>query len=787
MKHLYIILFLSCISITLKAQNSISGTITDETGAALQGATVLLKNTDKGAISNDKGFYQINDVANGTYTLIVKFFGYRSFEQQVAVTSVSLTIDAQLTEQEEALQEVEIVGRSETSYKPDVTFAGTRTGAQVKDVPQSIAVINKEIIRDQGLFRIEEVAANVSGVTKTRDADRFISRGFNVRQDYINGNRALFAPDFSSSSIATQYERVEFIKGPAAALFGNSSPGGVVNAVTKKPLRENRADATISYGSFNTQRATFDITGPIKEDETLLYRMNFAWENAESFRDFQQNRVTLFAPSISYLPDEKTRFNLDIVGTFSDDDAGVDRGMPVLQGDLFALPINFSTAEPYDNRQNSSILLTASGTHEFTEALSINASYTRSDFDQNFLETRSANEFTPDGSELIRTVNDRLTEGSSNFITAYLVAKFNTGIFKHETVLGADYYETSLDIRNRTAIGETNGVPNLVFENRTTFDNLSVLQINLSEFQTTEIIESSYRGAYVQDLITAGKFKILLGLRYEDLDQNTLLGDGFELTGNIDNQVWLPRAGVTYALNNNVNLFVSYTQSFSPQAVPLGVNALDPGQAFDPLTSDQIELGTKSTFFDNRLLAQVSLYTINRTGRLIQDPNSGGGLIRLLQVGDEVSRGVELDFSGSVTENITLTANYAFNEVEVLDDQEGITQLELANNNPQHTASFWGKYTFTTGFLNNLGLGLGARYVSESQVIDTTPGRTVDRLVFEEYFLLNAALFYRYENVSLTANFNNLLDERYFIGGWSSSRVFPGAPRNFLVTLGYSF
>ncbi len=769
-----------------QAQTDITGTVTNEKGEALEFAQVYLLGTTKGTTTDKNGKYLIANVTDGTYTLEFIYIGYTEFSTRITPTGNDLIVDAQLINRAEQLQEVEIIGRKNTGYRPDVTFAGTRTGAKIKDVPQAISILNKEIIKDQALFRLNEVTENIAGVTQTRTGDNFTSRGFRVSHDYINGNRALVSPDFASSTIATQYERIEFIKGPAAALFGNSSPGGVVNAVTKKPLDVNRAAASYTYGSFETKRATADLTGPLTKDKTLLYRLNLSHENSETFRDFIKFRSLLFAPSISYLPTEKTRINVDIVGVINNDQSGVDRGMPVLQEDLFALPISFSTAEPYDNRQNSQVFFTVSGTHRFNDNLSFNVSYTRSEFDQNFLETRSSNQFTSDGTELIRTIIDRQTNGGSEFVTAYFVGKFNTGSVKHEAVLGWDYYETFREQFSRNAQGEENGVPNLRFNNRQIFSSLAQLDVNFNNLVSPFEFEERYRGLYVQDLITTGKFKFLLGLRYENLDQASLVGSGGTQTdGLIDNDVLLPRFGVTFALNDNFNFFGSYTQAFSPQALPFGLTP-DGTTTFDPLESNQFEIGTKATFFQERLLAQLSLYTINRTGRIIEDPNFAGPIPQFIQLEEEVSRGAEFEVQGRISSNFTLTANYAFNEIDVGEDIE-LQGLELEANNPQHTAGFWGKYTFTHGFLKNLGLGLGGRYVGVSRIPSAVPNAIHPIIEFPDYFTARAGIFYRYKNFDIAANFNNIFDERYFIGGLNAGRVFPGAPRNYLLTVGYSF
>ena len=791
MKKIFYCLILSSFSLSLYAQQgSIRGKIINQsTNEPVIGALVQIPLTSFGAVSDVNGNYIINEVPDGNYTLNISFLGYENLTKKVTVAeNQELVVDVFLQESLYALQEVEIIGRSETEYTPDITYSGTRTGASIKLVPQSIAVLNKEVMVDQQIFRVNEISDNVAGITQFRP-EQFTSRGFSIQQNYVNGNRAIVTADFSAPSFTSHYERVEIVKGPAAALFGNSSPGGIVNAVTKKPLTSRRASASFTVGSFETMRATTDITGPLNENKSLLYRVNLAWENAETFRDFQINRNLLIAPSLSYLPDEKTSINVDLVSTQANDQAGVDRGMPVLQGDLFALPINFNTAEPYDNRQNTNTFLTVSANRRFTDFLSINFSYSRSDFDQNFLETRSANVFTDDGSELIRAVNDRITAASSDFITTYLVGKFNTGeSIKHEAVLGFDFFESNQQSTTKNAATEQNGIPNLVFNNRTVFDDLDQLRIVFNPVAVSIELDNSYRGFYLQDLIKIKeRLNVLLGLRYEDLEQDNLLGDGVDVSGAIDNTVLLPRLGITYELTKQINLFASYSESFNLQNIPTGVNVIDPGTEFDPLASDQIEFGTKATFFNDRLLAQASFYMINQNGRLIEDPQSAGGFVELIQLGDEESRGIELDVTGSISPNLSLTANYAFNEVEILDISDDIALLQLENNNPQHTAGFWGKYTITSGIFNNVGIGLGGRYVSESQTIDPADNLIENTIRFPSYFTAKAALFYQFQNMKLSVNVNNIFDERYFIGGLNAGRVFPGAPRNYLATVSYSF
>ena len=400
------------------------------------------------------------------------------------------------------------------------------------------------------------------------------------------------------------------------------------------------------------------------------------------------------------------------------------------------------------------------------------------------METRSRNRFTDDGTELIRQINDRVTHGKSDFLTTYFVSKLKTGSVSHELLLGFDYYETKYTSTNRTTVGEINGVPNLSFSDRIIYNSISELNVNFSEVAQNFNFAFSYKAIYLQDLITFNKLKLLLGLRYEEVSRFGL-ESAQEVNDAIDNTVLLPRLGLTYSLNDNINLFASYSESFQMPAIPFGINSIDPGAAFRPMASQQLEFGVKANLFKERLFATISLYDIARNGRLIEDPDAG--LISIIQLGDEKSRGVELEMIGKISANFSVSANAAFNDVEVLDDRQGVQQLELENNNPETTFGFWGKYDLTHGFLKNMSIALGGNFVGESKIIDPADNLIDNTINFDSYFTAKAGVYYSIKNIQLSVNVNNIFDERYYIGGLNSGRIFPGAPRNFLARIEYSF
>src|SRR5690606_16982617 len=192
--------------------------------------------------------------------------------------------------------------------------------------------------------------------------------------------------------------------GPASALFANTDPGGTVNTVTKKPLDESRKSVAFTTGSYNTFRLTSDFTGPMNQTRTLLYRLNLAYQNAESFRVLQGGEDMVIAPSISFIPNDRTQVNIDFVYTKTK--SRLDRGQPIFGAsagtDLASTPISFAIAKQNDFENETSLFTTLSLQHKFTDKLIFNVKYLKFLYDEDLLEHRTSNRYAvdADGNEI---------------------------------------------------------------------------------------------------------------------------------------------------------------------------------------------------------------------------------------------------------------------------------------------------------------------------------------------------------------------------------------------------
>ena len=825
-KFLLNILLLSLIISPLFAQSNtgtLQGTITDKDSQPLLGLNVALKGTRRGygtlgTITGVEGAFTINNVPAGDYQLTVSGVGYQTQQRLVSVVAgETLALDFTLQTSLTQLQEVEIIGREETTYQNDVSFVATKTATPLIDVPQAVGYVTKELILDQAAFRVNEVVENISGVNQYSLYNDLSIRGFRVGgQDnsgnLINGMRAFTS--FWSQQLIPHIERVEVIKGPASALFGNASPGGTVNLVTKKPLRETRQSISTTVGSFNAFRTLGDFTGPMTEDGQLLYRLNLGYENSGSFRDLQYNKNLIVAPSFSFLPNEQTQLNFDIV--YQNSDGRLDRGQAVFgDGDLYSVPITVALNAANDYLREESLNATLSLQHRFSERISFNSIYLRSSYREDLLEHRTSNTFASlgDGSldptQVEMRVFIRKRNWNNDNFNNYFNIDLETGPVRHALLVGYDYFQQALepggsqlqargylsadrteainafDPDNADAYAldeEGNPIPNVPHFDLT--DPTANRLRDMSDYiYRTDIYPQSRlssHGIYVQDQLTWRNLKVLLGLRQDyfidELDYRT------DTEERVSQDALIPRVGVVYSATSQVNLYGTYVEGYQPQTASV-VNDPNVGGPFDPLTSRLFEIGAKTRWMDDQLSVSLALYNLVQQGALY-NANDLNNPDRLVQIGEEEAQGVEIDIIGQIAPNWSITASYAFNDavITVSDDETEIGRQKP--NAPRHTGNLWTKYVIDRGALQGLGIGLGTNFVSErfGSIV-----RADEPPLFPGYELVDAALYYRVNKFQLQLNVNNVFDQTHWVGGYDYIRAFPGAPRSVMTTVSYTF
>jgi iron complex outermembrane receptor protein len=796
---------------------TVEGNVVDETGRPVPNVSVTTGQKTPGTSTDRTGHYTLK-LKPGKYNLTFRFIGYKFTTTAVTVNNSNLQTPAvKLIPDNNELQNVEITGRKERSYRDKGTFSGTKTETALRDIPQAISYVTKEVIEDQQAFRTIDLIKNVSGVNAFSYYDNdFVIRGFRSTNSLINGLRTI--SNSWSSSLLPYVEKMEVIKGPASALFANTDPGGTLNIITKKPLNEDRKSVMLSTGSYNTTRMVADFTGPIDSSKTFLYRLNLAYQNAGSFRVLQGSEDIVIAPSFSFIPNDRTKVNFELV--YSRTNGRLDRGQPIFGATagggselLYSTPISFAIGKDNDFLNQTSLFSTVSIQHKVSDKLSLNASYMKFISKENLLEHRTSNNYAVDANGIsiptlmeMRTTRRKTTNFTDN-LTLYGAYDLQTGPVTHKVLFGYDYIQSAFPKDNNSAynargyrnvadngainsyrvrdrdlylIRDGRPVPNVPHFDLTNPDySYSDIAQYFNKPEANENTPSKYyvNGVYLQDQIKWNKVQLLLGLRKEYYVDLIRAGERDEQK--VDQSALLPRIGMVYTPIEAVSLYGTFTQSYQPQGASTVGNAAVYGGPFDPLEGKMIEGGVKMELFEKRLAVNVAAYRIVEDNILINANNDDNPDL-LRQVGQQRSTGIETDIYGSVSTNLSVIANFSYNKAIITESDVPAEIGTLMPNAPRSQGNIWAKYVFTGIKTKGIGVAVGTNYVTKRNTLNST-------LQLPAYTLLNAALSYSVNKFKIAVNFNNITDKIHWVGGYDYNRLFPGTPRNYMTSIGYTF
>lgn len=828
-KHL-ILLLCFILSGQLMAQISVTGQVHDAKNEPIIGATVVLKNAQEteGTVTDQDGNFNIELDETGSYTFEIKSLGYKAYSKQYDFNSqknYSLG-KIEVIEGGFELQNVEIIGRTQQDYTSDYSFSATKTAIENKKLPQALTAITKEFIADRQAFQIADAIKTVSSVSNSSFYNHFNIRGISQNESgqILNGMRT--RQYYFIQPITSNIERVEVLKGPASVTFSSVDPGGSINMVTKKPLKETRKEVTMGVGSYSTLRGSLDFTGPLDEEKKLLYRINAGVQNAETFRDLVQNNAILVSPSLSYVPNENTAINVEMI--YSNSLGNLDRGQPIFgavagKTSLDSTPTSLNIGATNDYFQSKQQIITTSLSKKFTDNFSFNGQYMKQTWKEDLQEHR-ARRFAVDidNNQIPNLIHLRFSERKQFWDVDNLNTYFNLTVgnddIKNNILLGYDLHRWhrkngggqnsargfrlkdgtttrryNPDNRELYETIEIDGVtlpkPNVPHYDLANPKN-SIRDVNGYAKNSIFAIPtnlSTTHSIYIQDQVEFGKFTALLSGRYEWFEDITNFGKAN--AQNFDNSKFIPRLGLSYEINEKFNAYATYLEGFQPQSntvdmMPSTVNffwAPNSPARFDPLISDLKEVGVKSRLLNGDIVMNAAIYEINQKNILIpseDDPDI------LVQRGADRSRGFEWDLTGYVLPNFQVNASYAYINSKIVEDANKEIVGQRKENTPEHSANLWTRYDFSNQTeLKGLGIGFGAQY-SGDKIPWYTRGFTLP-----SYTLLDAAIYYQPENskIQLMLKGNNLLNEKHWLGAISYSRLFPGAPRNGLLSMSYKF
>ncbi|MGI4876049.1 MAG: TonB-dependent receptor [Janthinobacterium lividum] len=676
-----------------------------------------------------------------------------------------------------AANEIRVNGvRSLTSDKiPDGTL----------NAAQTIDVIPRVVLEQQGATRLQDALKNVPGITLNAGegaarGDTVNLRGFPAFNDFfLDGIRD--AAVYSRDSF--DLESVEVLKGPSAILFGRGSTGGVINQVSKAPTLAPSWSGTLMGGTNDLARATADIDQPIGDNAAV--RLNAMGEHSKvADRDDVRNRRWGLAPSIAVGiggPD-----TLTVSYLHQEENNIPDVGIPFIDGRPADVPRNLDYGLKSDRRTSNVDVATGRYRHEFSDAIAVSETlrYGNYGFDNRF----NAPNFGYDGSEgaplpgtppgqvLVgrdapSSVGRRTTTDSQTDFTD----RFDTGPVSHTLVAGLEFgreHDNVVRLLNPFGdAGETPATPLLDPDP----DEPGAAQPPRTRALTTAFS----RAAYVVDTVHVGPFDLTGGVRFDRFSAHyrpEALMAGVSAASlvpldHVDN-VASPRAAIVYKPTDHARIYFSYGTSFDPSAEALSLNAKTAN--LGPVKARSYEFGTKLDWMNGRLTTTAAVFRTQIDNAQTTDPDHPTSLVL---GGNERVDGVELSATGHLTDKWEIIAGYTYLDSKtVASTTADIVDKRLANV-AHNAVNLWTEYYLT----DRIEIGAGGNYLSK-RYADFANTATLPH-----YILVDAMASYALNrHVSLQVNGSNLFNKLAYQGNYYSdadeNHVVPAPGRTVLFT-----
>jgi iron complex outermembrane receptor protein len=582
---------------------------------------------------------------------------------------------------------------------------------------------------------------------------------------------------------------VEFLKGPAAILYGGGQPGGVVNFLTRMPQAQPSTFAEFQLGSFDLYRFVADSTGPVGDSNSLFYRGTVALENSHSFREFGLLQRVLATPSFTWVIDQAT--TLTVQAEFLYTRLFFDTGVVAPGGIVGLVPISESFNEPDDFWHEDDYRISFFFDHRLDDHWTARLAASSFWFPAELQRTLPVAFVTPDTLLRLKQFASSASEQYHSIIPA-LMGKFSTGPFNHQVLFGSELgWVVVPDFQLRQSNPFVTPMLLNIFDpiyRNAAFgapDPPLPFRIGVNEEQTRY-------GFYAQDLIDLHHhWYLLVGGRY-DIVHNQFIETaniplGFPVGGIAPLQVprvtrtdptydhWSGRAGLVWQPISEVLAFYgSYSQSFNPV-----FGARSDSMPLVPETGFQWEGGLKADLLDKKLTFTAAGFFIVRDNVAVPDPTKD--LFFFRQVGQERSQGAELSLVGKLADNWSIIANYAYIDTKVLDDLDPMIVGKRFLSVPLNSGNLWTRYNLLQRTEQTFGVALGLVGIGER------PGDLANTFTLPAYARWDAGLYYQRRNLSVSLYFENIFDVQYYAGSVSIFQIIPGAPFNVRGALRWAF
>ncbi|ARP88406.1 TonB-dependent siderophore receptor [Bordetella genomosp. 9] len=672
-----------------------------------------------------------------------------------------------------------------SGYIAQDSVTATKTDAPLLETPQSVSVVTRQQMDDQGAQTVSQALRYTAGVVPEARPGRYDYpniRGFGTPGGadanfvgLMDGLRLPRGVYYIAPSIDPyMLERVEVLRGPASVLYGSMSPGGAVNLLSKRPVFDPQYELDLQYGSFDRKQAAFDFSGPVDETKTLAYRLTGLTRDASTQVDYTKDQRTSISPSLTWQPDADTRFTL-LANYQHDPTAGAFNYLPAL-GTVNAtgwgrLRTGFFDGDPdFDRSKRKQYSVGYEFEHRFNRTWTVrqNLRYMHAGYTyKSVYETGWEN---PEDPVVLTRATIATREAFDNIaVDNQLQATFDTGAWKHTALLGADYrHNYATATMGYGAAPSLNVLAPVYGQDIVTPPDATRTRQYLDQF-----------GVYLQDRIRWGRWAFLAGVRNDWVDNRntaTTVDTGVTVRQPQSDDAFTYRVGATYLFDNGLAPYASYSTSFEP------VTGTDfSGNPFKPTKGRQIEAGLKYQPDGLKSFFTASVFQITQTNVKTPDPDPEH-LFASVQTGEIRSRGVELEAHAALTRD--LDAIVAYTWLNAVNTKSNSAQDKWPFAVPRNVASAWLDYRLPANVLPGVSLGAGVRYVGSSF------GNEQNTFKVSSYTLVDAAIRYdlgklnaRFSGADIAVNASNLFDRRFVASCWSDTSCFYGPRRSVVANL----
>lgn len=661
-----------------------------------------------------------------------------------------------------------------------------RGDTPLEALPQAVQVLPSEMLNEMGIVSFQDALDLSAGVSRQNNFggiwDMFAVRGLagdeNSSAGYlVNGFSA--GRGYSGRRDTSNIESIEIMKGPGSALYGRSEPGGTINLITKKPQFDREGYLKASFGRYNTSRLEGDYTNAASD--SVAFRINGAYEKADGFRDTNPEKLSI-TPSVLFVISDRTSLLYEL--EYIKQEVLFDRGVVAINGDPLVLPPERFLGDPNLGPMDiKSLSHQMTLQHELTDnwSMLVGLGYRDSSFEGASADTELSGGrqlLLVDGETVTRQLRTRNYQAKDLSGRVELTGAVEAGI-THHLLVGADAYKYEHDtVQNRWRVGFGSGDTTYSIN---AFNPDYTVAVTPTATPLVDMLEKQNSvGIYVQDQMDVSeKVKILLGLRYDDFDQ-TITNRLAASSSKVHPTETSYRAGVVFEPNSYISVYASYAEGFRPNT---GANF--EGTPFQPEKSKSSEIGLKWLSDDGDLSGSVALFSTTKSNILTADPVNSGFSAEL---GEADSKGVEIDLTGNLTEDLSVYFSYAYTDAATSNDVINLDWGVLVPagsrliNIPENAANL----SLSKGFQlagSDASAGFALMYVGDRL------GETVDSsYVLPSYTLLN--LFATYspsENLQFAVHVDNVTDEEYIESSYHKWWSMPGSPMTYSVSLQLSY